>query len=331
MRLRGKPSKGMVLVGLCLASGLCMAWPGSRRLCGTARPVVVALSWVGMAAPVTVRTRLREQTDTPARQAAERTRALQQVIASQQQTIRSQQKRIAALAGWRSKLGGFRCRLVEARVLGAEAVPVRDRRLVNAGANRAVAEGDLVTTRRLVHEMPVALPPGLVVLGTNYVVGRMVDTRAYSGTLQLVTDPSFEMHATLWRLVAPGHKRMVYVRTPDGGRRKVFLAHDGKTPGLHAVGEPIVAQATGDGRHVVLRDVPADHGIAAGDLLTTSSGWQLAPFQLRIGQVVRTVREKANAHFVTVYVQPFADLGGLSDVYVIQPVSRECDGSGSQS
>jgi len=331
MRLRAKPSKGTILVGLCLASAVCMALPQARWLRGAVRPVVVPLSVVGMAGPVTIRRRVREMTDTPDRRADEKVRALRQVLAGQQETIRAQDERIAALAGWRSKLGGFRCRLIEARVIGAEAVPLRDRRLVNVGAGRKVAAGDLVTTRRVVHEMPVALPPGLAVLGTNYVVGRMVDAKAFSGTVQLVTDRSFEMPVMLWRLVAPGERRMVYVRTPDGGRRKVLLPHDGKTPGLHAVGDPIVTQATGDGRHVVLRNVPAYYGVRAGDLLTTSRSWELAPFQLRIGEVVRTAREKENAHFVTVYVQPFADLAGLSNVYVIQPVSRECDGSSSPS
>ncbi|MHC4717391.1 MAG: rod shape-determining protein MreC, partial [Planctomycetota bacterium] len=175
------------------------------------------------------------------------------------------------------------------------------------------------------------LPPGLVALGTNYVVGRMVDCAAFSGTLQLVTDRSFEMPAALWRLVAPRRRRMVYVRGADGGLQKVFIPHDGKSPGLQTVGEPIVARATGDGRHVVLRNVPAYYRIRAGDLLTTSRAWQLAPFPLRIGQVVRTAPEKENAHFVTVYVEPFADLAGLSEVYVIQPVSRECGGSTSSS
>ncbi|HET6428814.1 MAG TPA: rod shape-determining protein MreC [Phycisphaerae bacterium] len=322
MRLRGKPSKGTILVGLCLASAVCMVTTRSRWLCGVANPVLKLLSVVGMAAPVTIRSRVREMTDTPDRRIEEQTRALRQVIASQQEAIRTRDERIAALAGWRSKLGGFRCRLIEARVLGAEPIPLRDRRMLNVGTNRQVAEGDLVTTRRLIHEMGVALPPELVVLGTNYVVGRMVEPRAFSGTLQLVTDPAFEMPATLWRLVAPGEKRMVYVRTEDGGRREVFLAHDGKTPGLHAVGDPIVTQATGDGRHVVLRNVPGYYGVRPGDLLTTSRSWQLAPFQLRIGEVVRVAAEKENAHFVTVFVQPFADLASLSDVYVIQPVSR---------
>ena len=321
MRLRAKPSKGWVLGGLCLLSAALMVLPGSRWLARAARPVLVPLSALGMNVPVSVWTRMDEIAGRDRARPDRRVAELRRLLLAQQEVIDRQRRRMEVLSGWRSKLKGFKCRLIEASVIGAEAVPLQDRRLLDAGSSRKVAPGDLVTTRRLVHERDIALPEGLLVLGRNYLVGRVVDCAAFSATLQLVTDRSFEMPALLWRLVGPGQQRTIYTQGPNGARRKVVVRHDGRGPAMHAVGEPILVKAQGNGRWVVLRDVPAEYGVRRGDLLTSAGSLQFIPFGLRIGQVVRTERSKREPHFVTVYVEPFADLGRLSDVYIIQPVS----------
>jgi len=322
MRFRAKPSKGWVLGGLCLLSVALMVLPGSRWLGRAVRPALVPLAALGMNVPVSIWTRLDEiagpRRARPDAQVAE----LRRLLLVQQEMIDRQRRRIERLSGWRSKLKGFRCRLIEASVIGAEAVPLRDRRLLDAGSTRKVAPGDLVTTRRLVHERDIALPEGLLVLGQNYLVGKIIDCAAFSATLQLVTDRAFEMPALLWRLVGPGQERTIYLKGPDGSRRKTVVRHDGRSPAMHAVGEPILVKAQGDGRWVVLRDVPAEYGIRPGDLLTSARSLEFVPFGLRIGQVVRTVRSKREPHFVTVYVEPFADLGRVRDVYIVQPVGQ---------
>ncbi|KKL93695.1 hypothetical protein LCGC14_1872150, partial [marine sediment metagenome] len=243
--------KKWVLAGLCLASGAMMVLPGSRKLCEFTRAVLVPVSDITMAVPGTIRERIDEMARDPAERRDEQVESLRRFIVSQQEIIRAQRRQIDGLAGWRSKLKGFRCKLIEARIVSSEAVTLRNRRLVNAGRDRGTAPGDLVTTRRLLHEIDVALPEALTVLGRNFVVGRIIDSAAFSATLQLVTDPGFEMPAALWRLVGPGQKRSLWVPDESTGRRKVMMSHDGKTPGYHAVGDAILVQAQGDGRQIV--------------------------------------------------------------------------------
>jgi len=68
-----------------------------------------------------------------------------------------------------------------------------------------------------------------------------------------------------------------------------------------------------------LKHVPASHGIQPGDVLTSDSTGGLLPIGLTIGKVVRVQQEKKDAHFVSVFVKPLADLSRLQDVYIVVP------------
>jgi cell shape-determining protein MreC len=246
-----------------------------------------------------------------------------ELLLATERLLAQKQRQINALRKWRRRLPrdeDFLCRLIEARVVGVDGLPLRDRRLVNAGRARGVAEGDLVTTRHVLHPFDVALPEKLLVLGRNYAVGRIVKSAAHTATLQLLTDPGFSMPAVLWRMVRPGQERKVEAPATGGGTIIRKIAHGGgREP--HPAGPPIVVRIEGDGERIVLRHVPKKHGIRPGDLIT-SSETDLVPSGMAIAEVVETEVEPDEAHFVTVYAEPLADLDSLRYVYIVMPIAR---------
>ena len=321
MRLLREPSRKTVLAVLVLVSLVLMALPArcSRRICYVVQPMLAPLGEAGMRLTTHVRSRVNELTG---RARPGDDAEVVAFMTAVRQHIESQHETIARLRKWRSTLGEFPCKLIDAVVVGAEGLALRDRRLLDAGRARGVAPGDLVTTRRLLHEFVVALPLHLTVLGRNYVVGRIIDSGAHTATLQLVTDPEFEMQANLWRIVQPGGQRVIYVDPPGGGRVKRKYAHDGR-PGPYPVGRPIPVLVQGDGRQIVLRDVPAKHEILPGDILTSSQSTRLLlPFGLTVGRVRRSEPDRKHAHAVSVFVEPLADLELIRHVYVVMPLER---------
>lgn len=322
VKLSGKSLKKWVLVGLCLFSAALMTpaagWVGS--LCRQAvRYVLVPANVLGTYVTVHLRTRLDEMTASTSSGDSGKVRALGRQLFLMRQMAGYQRRQIQALTRWNETLKGFSCRLLPARVLAAEPLSLRSRRLIDAGEGGGVSPGGLVTTRRVLYESALPLKDKLAVLGQNYVVGYIGDSSAGSATLLLVTDPHFKMPARLWRLVQPGRQRTIYVTTAAGEMEKRTFVHSGKGPWAEPIGNAIAVEAGGNGREVVLEHVPANHGVRAGDILTSDGSSGLLPIGLRIGQVVRVERDGNDAHFVTVFVAPSADLHRLRDVYIILP------------
>lgn len=316
MRLRGKLSARTILAALCLLSALGLLlpaeyarWPG-RRLFPWLRP----LGEAGMLLASEGRSRIDGLTGDGGEKAlAERT-----MVYAMADALTARQRRIEELQSWRKNLPDeFYCRLIDARIVAVSGMPLRNRAQVNVGDDRAVRPGDLVTTRRLVHRLEVSLPPNLAVLGRNHVVGAITDCSAHGARLQFVIDSGFSMGARLLRMVPPGGRRVI--RTDQGPQAH---RHDGVTGGPHPVGPSVPVRAEGDGRQIVLRHVPAELDIMPGDYLASDPDTALLPFGIGIGNVERTEHEAENAHFVTVYVRPLADLDALRNVYIVLPLSR---------
>lgn len=321
MRLQHRLTKGKVLAGLCLASAALMFLPACAGWIRAAtRPWLAPLAQAGTAVTVHLRTRARDLTGRGGPGPDARLEALQQDLRARDQTIQALRDRIDDLRRWRRTLKGFDCRLIDARVVASEAVPLRNRRLVAYKDDAGVSVGDLATTRQVLHELPVALQGNYTVLGQNYVVGRIVQASAYTATLQLVTDRHFRMLGQLWRLVWPGDERTIGTDEGDGARMAV--RHSGRTRSFERVGKPIVVQATGDGRQIVLKRIPRAFGVAPRDLLTTGDATGLVPFGLTVGRVTRTERDPDAPRFETVYVEPLADLEALGEVYILVPLAR---------
>ncbi len=327
MTLLRRLSRKTVLAALLGISVVLAALPArcSRRICHVVRPLLAPLGKGGMYLTTHVRERVSELAGQADKQEDAETVAL---LAAIHEQLQSQRERIAQLTRWREVLGEeFPCRLIEASVVGAEGLALRDRRQLDVGRSQGISPGDLATTRRLLHRVGVALPEYLTVLGRNYVVGRIIDSGAHTATLQLVTDPQFRMPACVRRMLYPGARRVIYVERPGGGRVQEEYKHDGR-PGAYPIPKPIPVLAQGDGRRIVLRHVPAQHGIQPGDLLTTAASTELLlPFGLTIGRVVGAEPDKQDAHAVTVLVEPLADLATLREVYVVMPLARG-EGSG---
>jgi len=321
MRLR-KPSKKTILAGMMLASLVLMLLPArcSRWVSDAVGPVLAPLGDAGMRVAFHVRQRAGELAGQGgSEQEDERTALMLTML----QERKRQQETIAQLQNWRRQLDDFPCKLIQAGVVGVEGVPLRNRRRLDSGSRDGARPGDLVTTRRLLHPMRVALLKNLGVLGRNFVVGRIIESGGHTATLQLVIDPAFEMPGRLYRRIEPGKNRSIYVDLPGGGRRSEEIRYDPKLPDPQFVDRPVPVLAQGDGRRMVLRQVPAEHGIRAGDILTTGPETEaLLPFGLTVGKVTRTQPEPEDVHSVTVFVEPLADLAGLRQVYIVLPIAR---------
>ncbi len=321
VKLSGRSLKRWVLVGLCLL-GVVLMLPPAGRVRGfcrhAARPILVPMSMFGTYVTVHLRSRMDEMTVSSS-SADEQSQALRGQILLMQQMIEDQRREIRMLSKWSGKLEGFRCRLLPARVIAAEPLSLRNRRLISAGNRSGVGPGDLVTTRRIIHESDSPLPDKLTVLGQNYVVGCVSNSSSGSATLRLVTDPYFKVSAKLWRMVEPGGRRTIFLASKAGEVEKRIYEHSGKTPGPERVGNPIPVEATGNGREVVLEHIPSNHGVRAGDVLTSDGSTGLLPFGLWIGRVSRIERDRNDAHFVTVFVEPLSDLRRLRNVYIVLP------------
>lgn len=321
-----------MLAGLCLLSVVCMVvpvryarWPG-RAL----RPALAPIGDAGMYLTTRMRGRLGELTG----RRSDDPEGVVHFDHALRQTLERQLEELGELRRWRGVLGDeFLCRLLPARVVGVEPLPLRDRRVVSAGADSRVRGGDLVTTRRVLHPIEVALPPELAVLGRNAVVGKILSPAAHTATLQLVTDPGFSMPGQLWRMVGPGQKRTFHIEGSGGDWTQHIDENTGKVArpaGRPVAGAPgrfkpfpsIPVRMDGDGRQIVLAHVPEKHGVAPGDFLTTDVS-ELLPFGIPIGYVERTQRETGDAHFVRVFVKPMDELDSLRRVYIIQPIDRE--------
>ena len=320
------PSKNTIFLAMCLASILLMVLPAGVAgwLRAAVRPALVPLSHFGMAMTVHCRSRIEEVLrPATAREQAELD-ALRGQLLAMHQIILNQRRQLDQLKGWRSELEGFRCQLVDAQVVAGEGLPMRDGRVVAYDRGSGVGEGDLATTRRIMHDKAVRLPDKLTVLGSNHVVGRIVEPSAFSATLQLVTDPGFRMPARLWRMVQPGKERRIYVTGPDGGMQSTLFRHEGSSPVAQPVGDPVAVEVQGDGNRIVLRHVGDSSGVEAGDLVATTDSHALLPFGLTIGRVTAWQREKNDAHFLTVFVEPLGgDLKTLREVYIVIPLAGE--------
>ncbi len=334
MKLRGKPSRWVLLVLCVLSLLLMLLGERSRWLCRRARPVLVPLSHVGMVAAVHLRTQLGRLTGAGSDSEQARIAALSNELLAMQALIDDLNQQLQEMRAWRPPFRrplpdpnrpgaaptGYRCKLIDAVVIGSEALPLRNRRLLGTGAESGVTGGEWVTTRRTLHEFSKALPRGLTALGRNYVVGKVTESAAYSATLQLVTDPGWQAQARILRLVRPGQTRQVDERHADGSVAPRLVRHSGRSRGPELAGPVVAVTAEGDGHRIVCRHVPAHHDVREDDVLTTA--WSAGlPFRLTIGRVEQVEREAGAPHFVTVKVRPEADLGNLRRVYIVLPVA----------
>lgn len=216
---------------------------------------------------------------------------------------------------------GVTAGLVPARVLAEDSLPYGQTRLVARGRRDGVQKGQsVVTVRQLVTDRAKALPEGLSVVapteqfGTEIdrklaravVVGKVVQTSAFSAQMVLVTDTQFKAEDLLiLRILGDNPPRRI---TVDG--REVPLDESNN--------DPIRVTAVGNGKELEIKgSVPAEHKIQKGDWLVMPYELTYWPTDILVGLVSR-VDDPGNGH-QKIYVQPAADLSSLRMVYIMIP------------
>jgi len=205
------------------------------------------------------------------------------------------------------------CELIPARILAAGALPYDQTRMVRGGG-RKLRVGSPVTTRLLVTRRAKALPSRLAVVTSNFLVGRIVASGAFTARLQLITDPSFAIPVRIRRVIVPGQRRR-WITVTGGELPRT-------APLTAANNEPVdaIVRGTGTGR-LVVRDVKEYHKIRPGDLLVASAAGGEMPTEVHIGKVVEVRRDPEDARRVTVLAEPHAPLAGLRNVYILSPIA----------
>ncbi len=204
--------------------------------------------------------------------------------------------------------------LIPARVVGAGSLAYDDTRLLGTGRRGGVAPGEAVTTRRLLTRRSKALPPRLGVIHANALVGRIMDTGAFTARLQLVSDRQFEIRARVRRVIAPGRTRMITVTEGDLPR---------ETPLTPRTNQPVDVIAHGDGAGgMVVHHVKEYDNVLPGDLLTTHPDDGHMPTEVHIGKVTSVRRDAKDPHRVTLHIEPHADLSALREVFILSPAGR---------
>ncbi|MGB2821267.1 MAG: rod shape-determining protein MreC [Phycisphaerae bacterium] len=204
------------------------------------------------------------------------------------------------------------CELIPARVVAGGSLPYDGTRMLTRGSRRTVHPGSAVTTRQLVTDRSKLLPPLLSVVNSNFLVGRITVSGAFTARLQLLTDRDFEIYGRVRRVISSRPREMVTVKEGELPRTAPL------TPESNY---PIDVIAHGDGAgHLIVPDVEEQHKVQQGDLLVTSADHGDVPTEIHIGEVVEVSSDPKDARRVTLTVKPHADLENIRDVYILSPV-----------
>ena len=210
------------------------------------------------------------------------------------------------------------CELIPAWVVAAGSLAYDGSRVVRHGGSDKVPVGAFVTTRDLLTQRSKALPPWLAVVNRNSLVGQIVDSGAFTARLQLVTDAGFRLPCRIRRVISPTAPRMVTVTEGSLPRRTTLTPENN---------EPIDVMAVGDGtRGLTVPNVKEYHGVLPGDLLLTAGRTASLPTEIHVGKVTKVQRDPKGVGFVTLHVQPHADLENLRDVYILSPLELPTGG-----
>jgi len=316
------PKQAVVAILLVASAALYLLGPGvAGRLRGLAEVVLVPLGDPGMGVTAAFNSRWGGVRINGGEVVSpERIRNLirqNQVLRSQLEALdakyRALEQQRRELDELYDRWSGFECALIPARVVADEPLPFGSSRILNKGARSGVHPGAAVTTRRLLTDRSKALPPGLAVVTSTALVGRIVTSGAFTSRVQLVTDRGFRMHARVRRIVDEAHPRKVM--------RKDRTSLVTLTEQL-AAAELIDVELRGDGAGgLIAEDVDEGHKIRPGDWLVTVREDPLLQIQIRIGTIRDVQLEPSNPHFVTLRGEPFMDLDALRSVYIVVPLA----------
>jgi len=321
MKYLRRLSRNWLLAGMLLAAAIIaiLGPTTSERIRGAANSVLAPFGDGGMY----LTTSLRQQAGYLGRRAISpvEARRLAEKIEELRGRTRVLEGEIARLLQEKELLGRLygqmpyeQWEFIPARVVGADALPYGDTLVLNAGRKQGAVPGAAVTIRRLLTDRSKALPPGLATISSAAtLVGRILDASAFTARLQLVTDKDFSIRAKILRVLDPDNPRMI---TATGAEAQETLLTPSNNPLIDVL-------ATGDGAGgLVVEDVYAHEQVRPGDWLVTAGDDAFLPVQVYIGKVAEVTDDaKRRGLFVSLRVEPQADLAGLWRVYVVLPLA----------
>lgn len=321
MALRAKFSKKTLLALLLMLSLMvAMLGPGAGQ--ALRGPVMTVEGWLGdggMYLVTATKAKVHEWSAEPiapdeARRLKARNEALQAQVCALSAQWADHLEQIRKIQQLRSLAFGptddLPCELIPARVVAGDSQAYGQTRVLSA---RGARPGLPVTTRELLTDRSKALapnglsaihlPPDLAKVSSAVLVGRVLESTAFSARLQLVTDRGFaRFQARIQRRIAPDH--------PDPTRRA--LSNDN----IALIG----VEAGGDGKGgLTVSGVKESDRVRVGDWLVTRSDEALLPAQVAIGEVTEVKGDPRQPGFVNLRVRPLADLEALREVYVVVP------------
>ena len=324
MRLHAFSKRHLLAVLLLCSLGMSLA--GSRVALPLRHATQFALAPLGDA-PMYATTRLEARlnrkaeprlSDEQAEQVQAENRYLRRLSdhwQAQSEVFERQAQRLANFQRMYGPTADLGCELIPAHVVGAGSLPYDRTRVLSSGGGQGIKSGDAVTMREVATNRSKALPPKLAVVNESSLVGRIVDSGAFTARLQLVTDREFKINGRIRRVIVPGQARTVTV-TEGSLPSTTQLEPKNNTP--------IEVLAVGDGADMVVApDVKAYYNVLPGDQLWASAEKEYLPVDIYIGKVEKVELNEKDSRRVTVYVRPPADVADVRDVFIISPLTAQ--------
>ncbi len=322
MKVHLKLTRRWLLVGLLLAAAvMALLGPGfASTVRGTLATVLAPFGDGGMYLATALQgrlDRLHQRGISP-----EEAHRLQQTNQELQGRLQALEGELVLLRKQKEMLGRLysampyqQWEFIPARVVGHDAMPYGQTRVVNAGSSQNAAPGQVLTTRRLLTDRSKALQEGLAAITGEALVGQVMEAGRFTARIRLVTDEGFSIRAKVLRMVDPDRPRTVTLTGENA--EEVPLTKEM----AHQHLPEVFARGNGQGM-LIVREVNAYHNILSGDWLVTCGDDELLPVQIAIGQVA-DLRDDSNRPglFVELHVKPSADLKNLREVYIVAPAT----------
>jgi len=216
--------------------------------------------------------------------------------------------------------------LIAGRVIASDSLPYGHSLMISSGSSDGALKGSPVTTRIIVTDRSkkIAIPdehlPAVELhqftteesrVLHQLLVGEIIEASAFAARLRLITDRGFQSPASVRRVVDPNKTRQYTEIAKDDAITKTL---DEESPFVDV-------HIRGDGSQgMIAADVPDNHAILPGDIVTTRGNtFSLPGVRLPIGKVDKVKPLATKAGFVTLYIKPLADLSTLRDVYIVIP------------
>lgn len=196
---------------------------------------------------------------------------------------------------------------IAARVVATDSLPYGWSRVLNEGRDQGIEKGMYATQIRVIHDRSKQIAGNPMVISSTAVIGRVIESGAFTSRLAMLTDAAFEMQGQIRRVIDPKSPRMIRYRA-----RIQPL-----TPGINY---PVEVFVTGDGReHMIAVEVKKIHDIRKGDLLQTRPDDGALPAEVNVGVVDRVEDDPRTAGMVKLYIKPLVDMASLRDVMIVIP------------